>query len=648
VCSFPAVFFLSESGEINLARARARSDDANPTPFILFFNSKQRATQQQRQVDRVAISTPPEEKQFLQQQSGGGKQRKENVTSFSSFSTQRREKALLGKKEGEEEGVPSSSLGKEGNRRDGEIFLAAAAAVTTTTTTTGKKREEEEEKQNREQQQLVGIAEGGGVAQEKSKNENKNERDEKKRSGKKAAAATVSTKKRGVAAAATATAGTNTTKTTTNEEGHFEYTLGESLGPNNRFKILAPLGEGTFGKVLECYDRVKQEYCAVKVIRNVPKYKAAAKIEVDVLREIGRRDERDEFHCIRLKESFEHEGHACLMFDMYGLSLFDFMKKNHYKPFSLALVQKFAKQLIKAVAFMHELKMTHTDLKPENVLLETPGYVRVVSSADVNANNAANAAVGTSACTMKVPVTSAIKLIDFGSTTLEDQYHSTVVSTRHYRAPEIILGTGWSYPCDMWSIGCILIELLTGDALFQTHENMEHLAMMRNVLGHMHADVIKRSSKETIEKYFNPETHELRWPECAKDVESERAVQAVQPLDIMIRERFECEETGTLLRHLLSRLLEYDPDTRITARDALNHGFFRLDIKENVYTPVTAFVGNQTSVANAAKQTTDRTASSVVRNVAPTNSKARSQTTGGIRGTCLDKPSMATEIVLGA
>ena len=449
-----------------------------------------------------------------------------------------------------------------------------------------------------------------------------------------------------------------TTTKTTNEEGHFEYTSGESLGPNDRFKILAPLGEGTFGKVLGCYDRVKQEYCAAKVIRNVPKYKAAAKIEVDVLKEIGRRDERDEFHCIRLKESFEHEGHACLMFDMYGLSLFDFMKKNHYKPFSLALVQKFAKQLIKAVAFMHELKMTHTDLKPENVLLEAPGYVRVVSGDVNNANNNATnmataAAVATtttttSACTIKVPVTSAIKLIDFGSTTLEDQYHSTIVSTRHYRAPEIILGTGWSYPCDMWSIGCILIELLTGDALFQTHENMEHLAMMRNVLGHMHTDVIKRSSKETIEKYFNSETYELSWPEGAKDIESERAVQAVQPLDIMIRERFECEETGTLLRHLLSRLLEYDPDTRITAKDALNHGFFRLDIKENAYTPTTAFASNQISVTNAAKPATDRTASSVVRNVGPTNSKARSQTTGGIRGACLDKPSMATEIVLGA
>lgn len=88
-----------------------------------------------------------------------------------------------------------------------------------------------------------------------------------------------------------------------------------------------------------------------------------------------------------------------------------------------------------------------------------------------------------------LPKSSAIKLIDFGSTTFEHQDHSYVVSTRHYRAPEVILGNwwlstdfsfriryftvyacesslflfpqglGWNYPCDMWSIGCILVEL---------------------------------------------------------------------------------------------------------------------------------------------------------------------------------------------
>ncbi len=75
-----------------------------------------------------------------------------------------------------------------------------------------------------------------------------------------------------------------------------------------------------------------------------------------------------------------------------------------------------------------------------------------------------------------------IRLIDFGSATFQDEYHSSVVSTRHYRAPEIILGLGWSYPCDIWSIGCILVEFFTGDALFQTHDNLEHLAMMEAVV----------------------------------------------------------------------------------------------------------------------------------------------------------------------
>lgn len=81
----------------------------------------------------------------------------------------------------------------------------------------------------------------------------------------------------------------------------------------------------------------------------------------------------------------------------------------------------------------------------------------------------------------KVLLDTEIRLIDFGSATFQDEYHSSVVSTRHYRAPEIILGLGWSFPCDIWSIGCILVEFFTGDALFQTHDNLEHLAMMENV-----------------------------------------------------------------------------------------------------------------------------------------------------------------------
>ena len=52
-----------------------------------------------------------------------------------------------------------------------------------------------------------------------------------------------------------------------------------------------------------------------------------------------------------------------------------------------------------------------------------------------------------------------VKLIDFGSATFDWEHHSSVVSTRHYRPPEVILELGWSQPCDVWSIGCIVFEL---------------------------------------------------------------------------------------------------------------------------------------------------------------------------------------------
>lgn len=128
---------------------------------------------------------------------------------------------------------------------------------------------------------------------------------------------------------------------------------------------------------------------------------------------------------------------------------------------------------------LHDLNLIHTDLKPENILLchndyQTFTYNRKIPSSSATVSRQANQ--------RRVLLDTEIRLIDFGSATFQDEYHSSVVSTRHYRAPEIILGLGWSYPCDIWSIGCILVEFFTGDALFQTHENLEHLAMMEAVV----------------------------------------------------------------------------------------------------------------------------------------------------------------------
>ena len=132
------------------------------------------------------------------------------------------------------------------------------------------------------------------------------------------------------------------------------------------------------------------------------------------------------------------------------------------------------------ITVLHDLNLIHTDLKPENILLvsnsyQTFTYNRQIPSSSTTTQRQARQ--------RRVLLDTEIRLIDFGSATFDDEYHSSVVSTRHYRAPEIILNLGWSFPCDIWSIGCILVEFFTGDALFQTHDNLEHLAMMESVCG---------------------------------------------------------------------------------------------------------------------------------------------------------------------
>ena len=124
-----------------------------------------------------------------------------------------------------------------------------------------------------------------------------------------------------------------------------------------------------------------------------------------------------------------------------------------------------------------------------------------------------------------------IRLIDFGSATFEGEYHSAVVSTRHYRAPEIILGLGWEYPCDVFSLGCILVEFYTGMALFQTHDNLEHLAMMEMVMGRM-PDQFARKAARNQKEWFKPGTNRLDWPQAKASRQSKRDVKATKSLDV--------------------------------------------------------------------------------------------------------------------
>lgn len=110
------------------------------------------------------------------------------------------------------------------------------------------------------------------------------------------------------------------------------------------------LGQGTFGKVVEAYDRKKKTRCAIKVIRSVQKYRDASRIELRVLSTLASNDKTNRNKCIHLRDCFDFRNHICIVTDLYGQSVFDFLKSNQFVPFPSTHIQNFAKQLFISVA----------------------------------------------------------------------------------------------------------------------------------------------------------------------------------------------------------------------------------------------------------------------------------------------------------
>merc|ERR1719387_1745961 len=109
------------------------------------------------------------------------------------------------------------------------------------------------------------------------------------------------------------------------------------------------------------------------------------------------------------------------------------------------------------------------------------------------------------------PTTSNIKLIDFGNATYEGEHHSSIINTRQYRAPEVILALGWNEKSDIWSLGCILMELYTGELLFGTHENLEHLALMERALDPLPGALLGFACSSVRSKYLTEDSNSGEW-----------------------------------------------------------------------------------------------------------------------------------------
>lgn len=351
------------------------------------------------------------------------------------------------------------------------------------------------------------------------------------------------------------------------KEGHYIIVPDDII--YNRYRTVRLLGQGTFGKVVEAVDIHNQNRVAIKIIRAIPKYRDASKIEIRVLQKLKERDPSNVHKCIHLLHWFDHRNHICLVSELLGMCVYDFLKENEFAPFPRNHIQSFARQLLGSVAFLHDLHLIHTDLKPENILLVRNDYRLAVVPVPGKRNAPPR--------TKRMLSSTDIRLIDFGSAIFEEEYHSTVVSTRHYRAPEIILGLGWSYPCDAYSLGCILVEFYTGVALYQTHDNLEHLAMMEMVMGKM-PDRFARLGARAKPEFFKDGSR-LDWPKPKASRQSKKDVRATRPLQDVIPPT---DQINKQFVDLVRRLLAFDPAQRITVRDALHHPYFSFNIPEEL------------------------------------------------------------------
>ncbi|KAH9597971.1 Protein kinase domain [Trypanosoma melophagium] len=197
------------------------------------------------------------------------------------------------------------------------------------------------------------------------------------------------------------------------------------------------------------------EVC-LKIINNSKDFFDQSLDEIRLLTLINKYKDPDKAHVIRLIDSFYYKEHTMLVTELLSDNLYEYSKYNREEEdtfyFTIPRLRRIARQITEALTYVHGLNLIHADLKPENILF-----------------------VSHRRCMVKV--------IDFGSSCFLSDHLSSYIQSRSYRAPEVILGCDYDGRIDVWSLGAILVELVTGEVLFTSETVPEMLARIVYVCG---------------------------------------------------------------------------------------------------------------------------------------------------------------------
>jgi len=233
---------------------------------------------------------------------------------------------------------------------------------------------------------------------------------------------------------------------------------------------------------------------------------------------------------INFTQSFYFRGHLCISTELLGMNLYEFIKAYEFKGFPLPLIRRFTKQMLSALNLLKAHRVIHCDLKPENILLAHPLH-------------------------------SEIKVIDFGSSCFENEKVYTYIQSRFYRSPEVILGMSYGLPIDMWSLGCILAELLTGYPIFPGENEQEQLACIMEIFGPPEKHLIEKSSRKKL--FFDS----MGKPRVTVSSKGRRR----RPSSKTLAQALKCDDEAFL--DFIARCLRWDPERRLKPDEAIRHEF---------------------------------------------------------------------------
>nr|XP_054957530.1 cyclin-dependent kinase 3 isoform X1 [Pan paniscus] len=283
------------------------------------------------------------------------------------------------------------------------------------------------------------------------------------------------------------------------------------------FQKVEKIGEGTYGVVYKAKNRETGQLVALKKIRLDLEMEG---VPSTAIREISLLKELKHPNIVRLLDVVHNERKLYLVFEFLSQDLKKYMDSTPGSELPLHLIKSYLFQLLQGVSFCHSHRVIHRDLKPQNLLINELG---------------------------------AIKLADFGlarafGVPLRTYTHEVV--TLWYRAPEILLGSKfYTTAVDIWSIGCIFAEMVTRKALFPGDSEIDQLFRIFRMLG--------TPSEDTWPGVTQLPDYKGSFPKWTR-----KGLEEIVP---------NLEPEG---RDLLMQLLQYDPSQRITAKTALAHPYF--------------------------------------------------------------------------